>query len=129
MRLVDARGDLVAAVVVEPEDEIFAIASNGVVIRTRVSEVRETGRDTMGVMLMGVGEAEVVAVARGEAAGDDDDLNAEPADGIGADGGNQTDAADAHAEVAGAGAAAGSADSLTTDDAAGDTASDHAEQE
>jgi DNA gyrase subunit A len=51
--------------VCDPEDEIFAIASNGVVIRTRVSEVRATGRDTMGVALMDLrGDVVVVAVAR-----------------------------------------------------------------
>ena len=132
MRLVDARGDLIAAVVVEPEDEVFAIASNGVVIRTRVAEVRETGRDTMGVMLMGVGDAEVVAVARGEAAADDDDLGAEDADGHVTDEGEVTEVASAASVEAGAGAVdvvADSGDSLTTGDTAGDTSSDHAEQE
>ena len=61
------------AIVVDVDDEIFAIASNGVVIRTRVSGVRATGRDTMGVSLMGVGEATVVAVARGVGAEDADE--------------------------------------------------------
>jgi DNA gyrase subunit A len=65
MRLVEERGKLVGALVCDPEDEIFAIASNGVVIRTRVSEVRATGRDTMGVALMDLrGDVVVVAVAR-----------------------------------------------------------------
>lgn len=65
MRLVEERGQLVGALVCEVEDEIFAIASNGVVIRTRVSEVRATGRDTMGVALMDLrGDDVVVAVAR-----------------------------------------------------------------
>ena len=73
MRLVEARGNLVGAIVVDVDDEIFAIASNGVVIRTRVSGVRATGRDTMGVSLMGVGEATVVAVARGVGAEDADE--------------------------------------------------------
>jgi DNA gyrase subunit A len=50
-------------------DEIFAIASNGVVIRTRVDEIRAAGRDTMGVSFMKVGDDDqVVAVARSTAA-------------------------------------------------------------
>lgn len=65
MRLVSERGNLVGALVCEDTDEIYAIASNGVVIRTEVSQIRETGRDTMGVALMDLGEGEaVVAVAR-----------------------------------------------------------------
>ena len=52
MRLVQERGKLVAALVCEPTDELFGIASNGVVIRTQVDEVRATGRDTMGVSFM-----------------------------------------------------------------------------
>ena len=65
MRLVPARGDLVGALVCSEHDEIFAIASNGVVIRTNVDQVRTTGRDTMGVSVMGVpDDVEVVALAR-----------------------------------------------------------------
>jgi len=61
MRLVEDRGRLVAALVCDPEDELFGIASNGVVIRTQVSEVRATGRDTMGVSFMDLAEGEFVA--------------------------------------------------------------------
>ena len=69
MRLVEKRGGLAGALVCEAEDEIFAIASNGVVIRTRVDEIRAAGRDTMGVSFMKVGDdEEVVAVARSSAA-------------------------------------------------------------
>ena len=73
MRLVEARGNLVGALVVDEADEIYAIASNGIVIRSRVSDVRATGRDTMGVSLMAVGEdALVVGVARAESSDEDD---------------------------------------------------------
>ena len=65
MRLVEARGGLVGAVVCELDDEIFAVASDGIVIRTRVAEVRASGRDTMGVRLMNLGDdRSLVAVAR-----------------------------------------------------------------
>ena len=69
MRLVEKRGGLAGALICAAQDEIFAIASNGVVIRTRVDEIRAAGRDTMGVSFMKVGDDEqVVAVARSRAA-------------------------------------------------------------
>ncbi|MGH3278842.1 MAG: DNA gyrase subunit A [Trebonia sp.] len=59
------RGHLVGALVVGPEDEVFAITSNGGVIRTSASEVRQTGRVTMGVRLMNLASGNtVVALAR-----------------------------------------------------------------
>jgi len=75
MKLVEERGSLVGAMVCDASDQIFAIASNGVVIRTRVDDVRPSGRDTMGVTLMNLADGDtVVAVARGgESEGDDDD--------------------------------------------------------
>jgi len=69
MRLVEKRGGLAGALICAAQDEIFAIASNGVVIRTSVDEIRAAGRDTMGVSFMKVGDDEqVVAVARSRAA-------------------------------------------------------------
>ena len=74
MKLVQERGSLVGALVALEDDEVYAIASDGVVIRTRVAEIRATGRDTMGVSLMDVsGDNAIVAVARGEAGVDEDD--------------------------------------------------------
>ena len=51
-QITEGRGGLVGALMVRPDDEVFAITSNGGVIRTRASEVRQTGRVTMGVRLM-----------------------------------------------------------------------------
>jgi DNA gyrase subunit A len=66
MKLVEERGLLVGAMVCDENDQLFAIASNGVVIRTRVGEIRPSGRDTMGVTLMNLtGGDAIVAVARG----------------------------------------------------------------
>jgi DNA gyrase subunit A len=77
MKLVEERGSLVGALVCEPSDTIFAIASNGVVIRTKVDQVRQTSRDTMGVSLMGLPEGvTLVAVAR--SADEDDDSDPAP---------------------------------------------------
>ena len=79
MKLVQERGNLVGAMVCDSTDQLFAIASNGVVIRTRVEEIRSSGRDTMGVTLMNLDEGDaIVAVARGEESdeeSDEDDLD------------------------------------------------------
>ena len=50
----ERNGKVVAATLVKPEDEIMLIGSSGVLIRTRVSEIREMGRTTQGVTLMSV---------------------------------------------------------------------------
>ncbi|MEY9966073.1 DNA gyrase subunit A [Streptacidiphilus sp. MAP12-16] len=73
-KIVENRGILVGALVVEESDEILAITLGGGVIRTRVAEVRETSRDTMGVQLINLGKRDaVVGIARNaEGAGDDD---------------------------------------------------------
>jgi DNA gyrase subunit A len=64
-RIVEDRGRLVGALMVRPEDEIFAITSAGGVIRTRASEVKQSGRQTMGVRLMNLAPGDsVVALAR-----------------------------------------------------------------
>ena len=54
-----------ARVAVRPEDEIFAITSDGGVIRTKAAEVRRAQRQTMGVRLMNLPEGvNLVALAR-----------------------------------------------------------------
>jgi DNA gyrase subunit A len=64
-RITDGRGELVGALMVRPEDEVFAITSAGGVIRTAASEVKLSGRQTMGVRLMNLAPGDsVVAVAR-----------------------------------------------------------------
>ncbi|MDB1086266.1 DNA gyrase subunit A [Streptomyces sp. ACA25] len=69
-KIVEDRGSLVGALVVEGGDEILAITLGGGVIRTRVNEVRETGRDTMGVQLINLGKRDaVVGIARNAEAG------------------------------------------------------------
>jgi DNA gyrase subunit A len=69
-KIVEDRGSLVGALVVDDTDEILAITLGGGVIRTRVNEVRETGRDTMGVQLINLGKRDaVVGIARNAEAG------------------------------------------------------------
>ena len=43
---------LVAALVLQDADEILAITSAGTVMRTPSAEIRQTGRDSMGVRLV-----------------------------------------------------------------------------
>ena len=64
-KIVSTRGGLVGALVVHPDDEIFAITSSGSVIRTPVRDIRRAGRGTMGVRLIHLPEgATLLAVAR-----------------------------------------------------------------
>ena len=48
----NSRGSLVAALVLQDADEILAITSAGTVMRTPAAEIRQTGRDSMGVRLV-----------------------------------------------------------------------------
>ncbi|MDX6286133.1 MAG: gyrase subunit [Frankiales bacterium] len=73
-RIVSTRGQLVGALVTHPDDEIYAIRSDGGVIRTTAGEVRRTGRQTMGVRLMDLpADTNVVAVARNAERDDEED--------------------------------------------------------
>ena len=54
----ERNGKVVAATLVSPEDEIMLITSGGVLIRTRVNEIREMSRSTQGVTLINLGEGE-----------------------------------------------------------------------
>jgi DNA gyrase subunit A len=48
----ERNGKVVAATLVRAEDEIMLITDRGVLVRTRVSEIRELGRATQGVTLI-----------------------------------------------------------------------------
>jgi DNA gyrase subunit A len=48
----ERNGRVVAATLVRPEDEIMLITDRGVLVRTRVAEIRELGRATQGVTLI-----------------------------------------------------------------------------
>ena len=61
----DSRGGLIGALVVKASDEILLITSSGVVMRTPVKELRETGRDTMGVRVVNLDQGtEVVSLTK-----------------------------------------------------------------
>ncbi|HXU94257.1 MAG TPA: DNA gyrase subunit A, partial [Gallionella sp.] len=57
----ERNGKVVAATLVQPEDEIMLIGTNGVLIRTRVKEIREMSRATQGVTLMNLGKGDKLA--------------------------------------------------------------------
>ena len=54
-------GRVVAAKLVSDEDEIMLITTGGVLIRTRVNEIRELGRATQGVTLISLDDGEKLA--------------------------------------------------------------------
>jgi DNA gyrase subunit A len=104
-RIVEARGELIGALMVRPEDEVFAITSAGGVIRTSAAEIKLSGRQTMGVRLVNLAAGQsLVALARNAEAlepNGSDDADGEPANGSG---GVQDDpeAGDADARASGA---------------------------
>ncbi len=58
-------GNLIGAMVVDSDDEVFLINSDGIIIRTRAGEVSILGRATQGVKIMKVeGETKIVAMAK-----------------------------------------------------------------
>jgi DNA gyrase subunit A len=59
------RGTLVGALIVELDDELYAITTSGGVIRTTAKSVRKAGRQTKGVRLMNLGDSgTLLAIAR-----------------------------------------------------------------
>jgi DNA gyrase subunit A len=56
-------GDIVEQLLVKPDDEIVVISTRGVVIRTKVFQIRETGRAAQGVRVMKLDEGDVVSGA------------------------------------------------------------------
>lgn len=54
-------GKVVTAKLVQPDDEIMLITSGGILIRTRVNEVRQMSRATQGVILINLDKGEKLA--------------------------------------------------------------------
>jgi DNA gyrase subunit A len=78
-RITEGRGELVGALMVYPEDEVFAITSAGGVIRTSAAEIKQSGRQTMGVRLVNLaGGQSLVAIARNAEATANGNLADEP---------------------------------------------------
>jgi DNA gyrase subunit A len=60
MKTGERTGDVVGALTVRDSDELMLITTGGQMVRIRVSEVRETGRNTMGVKLMDLRDNETL---------------------------------------------------------------------
>jgi DNA gyrase subunit A len=118
-RIVEARGELAGALMVGPEDEVFAITSAGGVIRTSAAEIKQSGRQTMGVRLVNLAAGQsLVAIARNAESlvpvgGGPDDLEAD-GNGNGSDG-----------DVLGSTEAELSGNGLAADDERGSVSADH----
>ena len=101
----ERNGKMVAAILVEKGDEIMLITTGGVLVRTRVDEIREMGRATQGVTLIGVEDDDTLSrvqrvvgsdspemlAAVGEAVAGDEPAAADEAAGTDADGGASPD--------------------------------------
>lgn len=57
----ERNGKVVAAQLVEEDDQIMLITQGGTLVRTRISEVRVVGRATQGVTLIGLDEGDVLS--------------------------------------------------------------------
>jgi DNA gyrase subunit A len=81
----ERNGKVVAATLVHADDEIMLITDKGVLVRTRISEVRELGRATQGVTLIGLDEGSKLSGLQrivendAQAAEDANDTDAPPA--------------------------------------------------
>jgi len=112
-KLSERGGDLVGALTVDETDEVLVVMERGNIVRSRVAEVRLTGRNTMGVSFATPRKGDaIVAVARNSetAAEDEEELDGGEPDpttsgGPGAEasgphtqiGGDEADAAEAEA--------------------------------
>ncbi|AVX19225.1 DNA gyrase subunit A [Carboxydocella sporoproducens DSM 16521] len=59
--ITDKSGPIVGLMVVKPGEEIMAISTDGIMIRTKVDEIKRAGRATTGVRLMKIGEQQKLA--------------------------------------------------------------------
>ncbi|MEI7427953.1 MAG: DNA gyrase subunit A, partial [Betaproteobacteria bacterium] len=73
----ERNGKLVAASLVTEVDQIMLITTGGILVRTRISEIREMGRSTQGVTLINVDSGTVLSglqrIAESDDDGDEDD--------------------------------------------------------
>ena len=73
MKTGDKTGCVVGALTVRDADELMLITNKGQMVRTRVKEIRETGRNTMGVKLMDLKGAEKLQGIAPVVANEDDE--------------------------------------------------------
>ena len=91
----ERNGKVVAARLVTDEDEVMLITTGGVLIRTRVREIRELGRATQGVTLISLDAGEKLAGMEKVVESEDDsdgESDLEPGDEHAADAGGEGEA-------------------------------------
>jgi len=96
----ERNGKVVGAVLVDPTDEIMLITDKGVLVRTRVSEVREMGRATQGVTLIAVDDGSQLAGLQRIVESDLPDLPDAALAGSGAPDGSPEDGSEVGPDVA-----------------------------
>jgi DNA gyrase subunit A len=74
----ERNGKLVGAVLVGDEDEIMLISTGGVLIRTRVNQIREQGRSTQGVRLIDLDEGTKLSSIERVAEKEEEEGNGQP---------------------------------------------------
>ena len=72
----ERNGDLVAATLVSESDDLMLITSGGVLIRTKVEQIRETGRAAAGVKLINLDEGETLVSLERVAEEEEDEAQA-----------------------------------------------------
>jgi DNA gyrase subunit A len=78
----ERNGKVVAATLVHADDQLMLITTGGVLVRTRVAEIREMGRATQGVTLISLDEGtQLSGVQRIMEADDDSDTDIESGEG------------------------------------------------
>ncbi|MBZ9537795.1 DNA gyrase subunit A [Modicisalibacter tunisiensis] len=91
MQTSNRNGDLVSAIQVHGSDEMMLITDRGTLVRTRVEEVSVTSRNTQGVMLIRLGEAEsLVKTVRVDEPSDEEEGVDEMAEDGAAESGDET---------------------------------------
>ena len=96
----ERNGKVVAARLVKDEDEIMLITTGGVLIRTRVREIRELGRATQGVTLIALDEGEKLSGLEKVVESEDDGEGAQEGSEHAADEGGANSVSDPDGEAA-----------------------------
>jgi DNA gyrase subunit A len=81
----ERNGKVVAATLVHADDQLMLITTGGVLVRTRVSEIREMGRATQGVTLISLDEGTQLSGVQRVVETDADEVEGESVEGVVAD--------------------------------------------
>ena len=72
-------GNVVGMKIVNPDNELILITTEGIIIRIRINEISQTGRVTSGVKLMDLkNNIQIASIARIKEINDEDNIEEEP---------------------------------------------------